>query len=504
MKRTLFVLFTLLTFCSVRPVSARQANDTEKTPTERDVKTSGNYLYGEAVADTRDEAAKDSKELLASEINREAKKYDDLMFGPLIEAEDLEHNSQTIDLRRGAKFRVITYIPRFNMRKMILDKIPVIVIKTEEPVETEVVKPAPPLQTIIKMEKDESGIYLIPCKVNGMALKFTYDTGATRVVISMKEFDYMMQNNILLESDVKGTRRTIIADGSIIEVKLVVFRTMEIGDLIIRDVEANVIPTPNAPLLLGLSALSKLGKIEFDYGQGTLLVTGDPFNLPQRKDEAETEKQREIDKRYAEEQRKLEELRKQEDRLKLEEQREREKLLAQEERRKQEEQRAQTETFAQQEEQRAQEERRAQEEKRAQEEQLAREKQLAQERLRELAKQREQEKLTASAKPAKPETPLPRQTAPQGDLLAQIKAAPSMYEVKDILLSSKRKGKVSYGRMENILGPDTKYIVVYGSTGKIVALLDKGNDKSRRDLISGKTFGKEIFNDNMAIWFQIF
>ena len=54
-------------------------------------------------------------------------------------------------------------------------------------------------QDIIKMEKS-GGIYLIPCKVNGLPLKFIFDTGASDVSISLTEALFMLKNGNLKES----------------------------------------------------------------------------------------------------------------------------------------------------------------------------------------------------------------------------------------------------------------------------------------------------------------
>mgnify|MGYP002776377742 CR=1 FL=1 len=41
-------------------------------------------------------------------------------------------------------------------------------------------------QTVIIMNK-ENGVYTVPCKINGLSLKFIFDTGASDVSISLTE-----------------------------------------------------------------------------------------------------------------------------------------------------------------------------------------------------------------------------------------------------------------------------------------------------------------------------
>ena len=53
----------------------------------------------------------------------------------------------------------------------------------------------------ISMNK-ESGVYMIPCKVNSIPLKFIFDTGAATVVISITEAEFMYKNGHLADSDI--------------------------------------------------------------------------------------------------------------------------------------------------------------------------------------------------------------------------------------------------------------------------------------------------------------
>ena len=116
---------------------------------------------------------------------------------------------------------------------------------------------------IIKMEK-VGGVYMIPAKVNGLPLKFIFDTGASEVSISLTEAIFMAKNGYLGESDIEGTSFAQLADGSVTENTRIKIKSIEIGELLIRDVSATIIHNADAPLLLGQSAIKKLGRIEFD------------------------------------------------------------------------------------------------------------------------------------------------------------------------------------------------------------------------------------------------
>lgn len=130
-------------------------------------------------------------------------------------------------------------------------------------------------QTIVKMEK-LNGVYVMPCKVNGLSLKFIFDTGASDVSISLTEALFMLKNGYLSENDLIGTEYYRIANGDIEEGTKIVLKTIEIGKLKLYNVKASIVHNLSAPLLLGQSALSKLGKIEFDYAKSTLTILGGP------------------------------------------------------------------------------------------------------------------------------------------------------------------------------------------------------------------------------------
>jgi clan AA aspartic protease (TIGR02281 family) len=130
-------------------------------------------------------------------------------------------------------------------------------------------------QTVVKMEK-LNGVYVMPCKVNGLSLKFIFDTGASDVSISLTEALFMLKNGYLSEDDLIGTEYYRIANGDIEEGTKIVLKTIEIGKLKLYNVKASIVHNLSAPLLLGQSALSKLGKIEFDYAKSTLTILGGP------------------------------------------------------------------------------------------------------------------------------------------------------------------------------------------------------------------------------------
>ncbi len=129
-------------------------------------------------------------------------------------------------------------------------------------------------QTIIKMEK-QGGVYIIPCKVNGLELNFIFDTGASDVSISLSEALFMIKNGYMKEDDIKGTEYYRIANGDISEGTKIIIRKLEVGGKVLYNVEASVVHSLESPLLLGQSALSRFGKFSIDYATNSLILGND-------------------------------------------------------------------------------------------------------------------------------------------------------------------------------------------------------------------------------------
>ena len=118
-------------------------------------------------------------------------------------------------------------------------------------------------QTIIKME-ESNGVYKIPCIVNGARMKFIFDTGATSVSMSKQMANYLLENEYILKEDVISSGQSSIADGTIVDHVVINLRDIEISGLHLHNVKAVVLDSQNAPLLLGQSAIQKLGRFEIN------------------------------------------------------------------------------------------------------------------------------------------------------------------------------------------------------------------------------------------------
>lgn len=126
-------------------------------------------------------------------------------------------------------------------------------------------------KTIIKMKK-RNGVYYVPVELNGSKMDFIFDTGAGIISISETEATFLMKQGTLTKDDIKGTAKFSDANGDISEGTIINLKTVKIGNITLRDIEASVVHNSIAPLLLGQSAFEQFGKISIDYKRGEITL----------------------------------------------------------------------------------------------------------------------------------------------------------------------------------------------------------------------------------------
>ena len=117
------------------------------------------------------------------------------------------------------------------------------------------------------------GVTRVQCEINGLPLTFIFDTGASTVSISSLEATFMYKNGYLTADDVAGKSAFVDATGNISVGTIVNLRNVTFGGLELENVKASVVDSNSAPLLLGQTVLSRLGKIEIDYDRSVLKIT---------------------------------------------------------------------------------------------------------------------------------------------------------------------------------------------------------------------------------------
>jgi aspartyl protease family protein len=124
-------------------------------------------------------------------------------------------------------------------------------------------------KTILKMEND-NGVKYVWIEINGLRLKFIFDTGASSICISSSEASVLYRQGTLQKDDILDVQYFQDATGTISAGTRINLKTVKIGDRTLNNIEATVIDNSQAPLLLGQTAFEKFGKISIDNDKGEI------------------------------------------------------------------------------------------------------------------------------------------------------------------------------------------------------------------------------------------
>ena len=80
----------------------------------------------------------------------------------------------------------------------------------------------------------------------------------------------MAKQGKITEEDIVGQAQFSDATGAVSVGTIINLRTVQIGDIVLHNVEASVVDNIQAPLLLGQTALAKFGKVTIDYNNNTI------------------------------------------------------------------------------------------------------------------------------------------------------------------------------------------------------------------------------------------
>lgn len=128
------------------------------------------------------------------------------------------------------------------------------------------------LVTEVSIVRRAGGTFEVPCEVNGLSLNMIFDTGASDVCISSVEANFMLKNGYLGEGDIKGKKYYQVADGRLTEGTVISLKEVKVGDAVLRNVDASVVESQKAPLLLGQSVMERFGVITIDNINGKLII----------------------------------------------------------------------------------------------------------------------------------------------------------------------------------------------------------------------------------------
>lgn len=126
----------------------------------------------------------------------------------------------------------------------------------------------------IPFEKDKSGIIFVKVSINGFSEKFIFDTGASGISLNSKFYQTLINNSLISSKDIIGYSMVMLADGSQKQGTIVNLKNVLIGSYTFENINAVVMPDPNAPLLLGQSIFQKFEKVSIDYLNKLITLEG--------------------------------------------------------------------------------------------------------------------------------------------------------------------------------------------------------------------------------------
>ena len=120
---------------------------------------------------------------------------------------------------------------------------------------------------------ESGGVYEVPVLVNGvLKINFIIDSGASDVAISPDVALTLVRTGTITDADWLPGANYRFADGSIAKSERFKLRTLRIGNRTLKSVSCSIGNSIHAPMLLGQSALKKLGGYRVDYRNGILIL----------------------------------------------------------------------------------------------------------------------------------------------------------------------------------------------------------------------------------------
>lgn len=125
---------------------------------------------------------------------------------------------------------------------------------------------------VIKV-KNENGVLFIPIKINGvLKIDAMIDTGAAECNLPPCVANTLLRTKTIVAEDMLPNLFYTLADGTMLECKRFLIKSLKVGNKTIYNVECSVSKTDSAPILLGGSALKKLRAVKINYKNNTVII----------------------------------------------------------------------------------------------------------------------------------------------------------------------------------------------------------------------------------------
>ena len=114
----------------------------------------------------------------------------------------------------------------------------------------------------------------VPVTLNAaVAAHFVLDSGASDVSIPEPLANALRNAGKLADSDILGSQRHVLANGSIVTAKTFILRSIQVGSVTLIDVKASI-AQGNAIPLLGQSFLQRFASWSIDNNRQALVLSG--------------------------------------------------------------------------------------------------------------------------------------------------------------------------------------------------------------------------------------
>ncbi|MBF0271276.1 MAG: retroviral-like aspartic protease family protein [Magnetococcales bacterium] len=96
---------------------------------------------------------------------------------------------------------------------------------------------------VVPLKRDPSGIYLINVRINNnQEIEAVLDTGSSNLALPEDVVSWLVRSGTLKKSDLIGTAKSRIADGSMIDSTVFKVASLRVGDMELKDVEGFSLP----------------------------------------------------------------------------------------------------------------------------------------------------------------------------------------------------------------------------------------------------------------------
>jgi len=130
-------------------------------------------------------------------------------------------------------------------------------------------------ERVVLPYEEQGGVKVVQATVNGTLCRFIFDSGASSVCLSLTEVRHMVKNRYLTDVDFIGEEKFIDASGDVNTGMRVNLRDLQLGQIVLHDVEAIIINNENTANLLGQTALEKFGRVTIDYTRKEIVLEGE-------------------------------------------------------------------------------------------------------------------------------------------------------------------------------------------------------------------------------------